>query len=117
MIQTLRSLRPFSPLSRAASPRFFTTASSASPRPSIPVVTLYTRQYCGLCEEALEAIQRVQKKIDFDYVLVDIDKRENKEWLRVYMYDVPVLHVNGEPFMMHAVDEALLEQEIISVSK
>ncbi|KAJ3177848.1 hypothetical protein HDU85_005760 [Gaertneriomyces sp. JEL0708] len=72
---------------------------------SRPLLELFTRQYCGLCEAAHETVLNVQKKNPFDLQLTDVDQPQNKQWLKKYMFDVPVLHVNGELFGMHRLDE------------
>ncbi|KAI8995988.1 thioredoxin-like protein [Gaertneriomyces semiglobifer] len=85
-------------------------ASNVLRTASRPLLELFTRQYCGLCEAAHETVLNVQKKVDlllhpFDLQLTDVDQPQNKQWLKKYMFDVPVLHVNGELFGMHRLDE------------
>jgi glutaredoxin len=69
-------------------------------------VTLYTKQDCGLCREAEEALMRIQKKIRFDLALVDIetDPAINGR----YGDRVPVVAVDGEEVAAAPLDEALL---------
>ncbi|KAJ3127180.1 hypothetical protein HK098_006632 [Nowakowskiella sp. JEL0407] len=101
------------------------------------LATLFSRKYCGLCEEAKEALLRVQKrvsqnhslnllfrkadslKVPFEIEEIDIDAPKfRKTWMK-YTYDVPVIHLNGKEFMMHGVDEKIMEQavKVIIMSK
>ncbi|KAJ8327092.1 hypothetical protein O5D80_004510 [Batrachochytrium dendrobatidis] len=68
-------------------------------------VILFAREHCGLCEHMKEAILAVQSKVPFDFCEIDIDKRENKNWLRKYMFDVPVVHVNGQEAFKHRLED------------
>ncbi|KAJ3287184.1 hypothetical protein HK104_008723 [Borealophlyctis nickersoniae] len=74
------------------------------------LLTLFTKRYCGLCEEAKEAVDRVRTKVAFDVTEVDIEQPQHKQWFRKYMFDVPVIHVNEEFAMQHRIDERLLEK-------
>ena len=57
-------------------------------------VTLFTRPECGLCREAEEALRRLQKKIDFELSLVNIDS--DQELHDRYFDRVPVVVVDGK---------------------
>ncbi|TPX70693.1 hypothetical protein SpCBS45565_g01580 [Spizellomyces sp. 'palustris'] len=74
-----------------------------------PTLTLFTKQYCGLCESAKETILRVQQKVPFVLTEVDIEQPANKEWLRKYMFDVPVLHAGDKLVGMHRFTEREVE--------
>ncbi|MGA2198006.1 MAG: glutaredoxin family protein [Bryobacteraceae bacterium] len=58
-----------------------------------PLVTLYTRAGCHLCEEAKRAIEAARGRADFDYQEVDIDG--DRELRRRYNDQVPVIAING----------------------
>ncbi|KAH6579402.1 hypothetical protein BASA61_010260 [Batrachochytrium salamandrivorans] len=51
-----------------------------------------------------ETVLSVHNKVPFTFNEIDIDKRENKQWLRKYMLDVPVLHVNGKEAFKHRLE-------------
>lgn len=37
---------------------------------------------------------------------------ENLKYLKLYRYDIPVLHLNGEFLCMHRLDAAQLEEKL-----
>lgn len=46
----------------------------------------------------------------FSYEEVYIDIPENSTWHKLYRYDIPVIHINGEYVMKHrVVEEKLLD--------
>ena len=49
------------------------------------------------------------------YEEVYIDEPTNKEWFKLYRYDIPVLHLNGRFLMKHCIDEELLKKELLYV--
>ncbi len=72
-------------------------------------VTVYTREGCHLCEEAIDTIRRVadssRKAISLD--VVDVDA--NPELRAEYGDRVPYVLVDGRPRFKYRVDEAELE--------
>lgn len=81
-------------------------------RPLLGHLVLYTKKYCGLCEEAKAQILTLQKTVPFSFEQVDIEAAGNTEWLRKYMYDIPVIHINGVPLMKHGVHIETLVDEL-----
>ncbi|MEK7990044.1 MAG: glutaredoxin family protein, partial [Thiotrichaceae bacterium] len=62
-------------------------------------LTLYTRQGCHLCEDMLQALEKLQKTYDFSLNIVDIDTDEflqqrYEEW-------IPVLITANEEELFH----------------
>ncbi|KAG0345843.1 hypothetical protein BG004_002972 [Podila humilis] len=70
-------------------------------------LTLFTKTNCGLCTIAKEALTRVQAKIPFHLDQVDI-YAPGQEAAQKYMFDVPVVELNGKVAMMHRIDEPKL---------
>ena len=71
--------------------------------PPLPVVTLYTREGCHLCDRASEVIDRVRrggKRFDLRLIDVDVDPALA---LR-YGNDVPVILVDGIEAARHRID-------------
>lgn len=72
-------------------------------------VTVYTREGCHLCEEAIDTIRRVadssRKAISLD--VVDVDA--NTELREEYGERVPYVLVDGRPRFKYRVDEVELE--------
>jgi glutaredoxin len=70
------------------------------------IVTLYTREDCGLCEETEHLLSRARKLIHFDLERVYIDN--DKELRELYGDRVPVVTVDGKEVASAPVDEASL---------
>ncbi|KAK2870722.1 hypothetical protein Q8A67_023249 [Cirrhinus molitorella] len=79
-------------------------------RTALPVLTLFTKDPCPLCDEAKEALEPYKHR--FELQEVDITRPENSVWLDRYQYDIPVFHLNGQFLMMHRVNTALLERRL-----
>ncbi|KAI8804185.1 hypothetical protein BJ742DRAFT_776482 [Cladochytrium replicatum] len=76
-------------------------------------LTLFTRRFCGLCDEAKVAAADVAQRItNMAITEIDIDAQEHRrKWIK-YTYDVPVIHLNGEEIMRHHIDSQSLEKAI-----
>ena len=57
-----------------------------------PLVTLYTRAGCCLCDDAKKVLQEARGRAAFDYEELDIDRDE--ELRRLYNDEVPVIAIN-----------------------
>lgn len=71
---------------------------------SAPVVELYTKAGCTLCDEATAVLASVRAVAPHTLVAVDITAEGNGEWWDRYKYDIPVLHVDGKYWAKHRVD-------------
>jgi glutaredoxin len=67
-----------------------------------PLVTLYTRVGCCLCDEAKHVLDRARGNAVFDYEERDIDG--DPELLRRYNDEVPVVAINGVKAFKYKVD-------------
>ena len=67
-----------------------------------PLVTLYTRAGCCLCDEAKRVLARARGRAAFDYEERDIDG--DPELLRRYNDEVPVVAINGVKAFKYKVD-------------
>jgi len=74
-------------------------------------VTLYGRPGCHLCEEALEALRRVQAQAPF--TLVEIDIETDDALHKRYLDRIPVIVLDGEHLFDYEVDEPALLQRIV----
>jgi glutaredoxin len=54
-------------------------------------ITFFSRQSCGLCNQAREVLSDVWDARPFEFKEVDIMKPEAKGWLDLYDFDVPVV--------------------------
>nr|1WJK_A Chain A, C330018D20rik protein [Mus musculus] len=86
---------------------------SASNR-ALPVLTLFTKAPCPLCDEAKEVLQPYKDR--FILQEVDITLPENSTWYERYKFDIPVFHLNGQFLMMHRVNTSKLEKQLRKLS-
>jgi glutaredoxin len=75
---------------------------------SRPVVRMYSRRTCGLCDEARVVIQGVRDRRSFEFDEVFIDGDESLE--TDYGLRVPVVEVDGVEEFEFTVDPAALER-------
>ncbi len=78
------------------------------------VVSLYSKPACHLCDDAREALVRVQKIQPFD--LEDINIEGDPVLLAEYEEQIPVVLLNGAFLFEYAVDEARLRQLLKEVN-
>lgn len=76
----------------------------------LPVLTLYTKHPCPLCDVAKEELRELLPRVQL--VEVDIEMPGNEAWHRCYRHDIPVFHFNGQFLMKHKADPALLEEHL-----
>ncbi|XP_072304571.1 glutaredoxin-like protein C5orf63 homolog [Eucyclogobius newberryi] len=74
----------------------------------LPVITLFTKDPCPLCDEAKQLLQPFRHR--FDLQMVDISKPEHKQFWDLYRFHIPVFHFNGTEIMRHRLDPEKLEQ-------
>ncbi|KAF6724034.1 Mirror-image polydactyly gene 1 protein [Oryzias melastigma] len=60
----------------------------------LPVLTLFTKDPCPLCDEAKEVLEPFNHR--FVLQQVDISLPENRLWWDRYRWDIPVFHLNGQ---------------------
>jgi hypothetical protein len=71
-------------------------------------LTLFSRERCHLCDEALEALERVRVLEPFGLAIVDLDREAPPELRAAYHEEVPVLELEGRKIMKYRIDEARL---------
>ncbi|NP_001373248.1 glutaredoxin-like protein [Danio rerio] len=79
-------------------------------RTQLPVLTLFTKDPCPLCDEAKAELEPYKHR--FELQEVDITLPENRVWFDRYRFDIPVFHLNGQFLMMHRVNSTLLEKHL-----
>lgn len=68
-----------------------------------PLVTIYSRSGCHLCENAESTIENLKSELNFDLEIKLIDGDDGLE--KLYGHEVPVIHINGEHHDFFRVDE------------
>jgi len=69
-------------------------------------VTVYTRENCHLCEEALSTIRSVSDDVDRSVDVEPVDVDEDPELRDAYGERVPYVLVDGTPKFKYRVDRA-----------
>ena len=72
----------------------------------VPVVTLYGRDGCHLCDDARAVVERARARIAF--TLREVDIESDDALLRRYLERIPVLAVGEEEVFDFFVDEDAL---------
>lgn len=76
----------------------------------MPLVTLYTKPDCSLCETAAEALDRVRGRHPFELEVLDIST--DPALGARYGDRIPVVLFDGEPAFEYFVDEQALELKL-----
>jgi glutaredoxin len=78
----------------------------------VPVLQLYTREGCHLCDDAAEALERVRQIAAFELEVIDVDS--DPTLVERYGMEVPVVLVDGKKVAKFRVDEAALLRRLES---
>jgi hypothetical protein len=84
------------------------------PHPAEPLVRMYSRTTCGLCDEAREKILALRDELAFGYEEVFVDGNDDLE--RRYGLRVPVIEVDGQERFEVQVEETSL-REVLAESR
>jgi rSAM/selenodomain-associated transferase 1 len=76
----------------------------------LPIVTLYTKPGCHLCDDARSVIDRVRQCLPFELLVRNIldDPRDLAE----FQYAIPVVCVNGREIARYRLDESRLQSAL-----
>lgn len=77
---------------------------------SLPVLTMFTKEVCPLCDEAKAVLQNYKSRFGLEEV--DITQKGNEMWFEKYQYEIPVFYLDGSFLMKHRVNEELLEERL-----
>ena len=75
-------------------------------------VTLYSKDDCHLCAEALAALRVLQAELGFDLQERDITMDEDLH--RAYFERIPVIALDGEELFDYFLDETVLRERLES---
>jgi Glutaredoxin-like domain (DUF836) len=76
---------------------------------------MYTHEHCQLCDELVAELE-VHFSGQYRLEKVDITKKENLKFLRLYRNDIPVLFLNGVYLCMHRLNVPLLGQRLKAIT-
>jgi glutaredoxin len=65
-------------------------------------ITIYSRTGCHLCDDAQKILESMQKELNFDIEVIDID--ESTELIKLFGDQVPVIHIDGLHHDFYKVD-------------
>ena len=77
----------------------------------LPVVTMYSRRTCHLCEVAKEVVESARNEADFEFEVVFIDGDAGLE--KEYGEEVPVTLINGKRHDYFRVDRARFIEAVL----
>jgi glutaredoxin len=82
------------------------------PVPAAPLITVYSKPDCHLCDEAVEVLRRLQGELTFELDELDITADERLH--RAYFERIPVIAIDGEELCDYFVDEPLVRERLES---
>jgi glutaredoxin len=77
-------------------------------------VILYTRPGCHLCDDAKQAMQAAG--CDKEYTLQEINIESDRELLRRYQFDIPVITIDGVEAFKHRLSSKAFREAITQPS-
>ncbi|KAE8224070.1 hypothetical protein CF319_g2982 [Tilletia indica] len=86
----------------------YSTGQDRNKDEHLPVVTIFTGPQCSLCDEMKLELKSVQEKHPFHLKTYNIHDRslpDQPTWQKKYIFDIPVLHVDGVEVLRHRVTE------------
>ena len=83
------------------------------PTERIPLLTVYSRKDCHLCEEMTEALQVLQGLVSFKVEVVDVDADPELE--RRFGEKVPVLAHEGRELCHYRLDTAAVTAYVAKI--
>ncbi|RXK47227.1 glutaredoxin family protein [Halorientalis pallida] len=78
----------------------------------MPEVTVYSRENCHLCDEALATIEAVAEEVAVAVEIEEIDVDDDPDLREEYGERVPYVLVDGTPKFKFRVDEAELRRTL-----
>jgi glutaredoxin len=80
--------------------------------PAVPVVTVYSKPDCHLCDQAVALLRRLQGELNFE--LTELDITADEQLHRAYFERIPVVAIDGEDLCEYFVQEALVRERLES---
>ncbi|WP_246983295.1 glutaredoxin family protein [Halorientalis marina] len=77
-------------------------------------VTVYSREQCHLCEEALETVEAVAAAVEATVEIEEVDVDADPDLAAEYGDRVPYVFVDGRPAFKFRVDESELRSRLES---
>lgn len=74
------------------------------------ILTLYTRQQCHLCEQAMQVIMEL--KNDYSFTIEEIDIDQSDELTEKYGLMIPVLLINGKQAAYGQINKNIIRNRL-----
>lgn len=75
----------------------------------MPIVTIFSKNDCPLCERAQEVLLEVQQDLGFQLQRVDI--YSDSKLYELYKHDIPVIAIEGVEVARHRVSAEQFKRE------
>ncbi len=79
---------------------------------AVPLITVYSKPDCHLCDEAMAVLRRLQA--DYAFELDELDITQDEQLHRAYFERIPVIALDGEELSEYFVQEALVRERLES---
>lgn len=80
----------------------------------LPLIEIYTKDECCLCDEAKAVLSKVKKEIDFE--LREIKIQDDAHLIQEYGHKIPVVFINGRLAFKHHIYELELKEKLYKES-
>lgn len=77
-----------------------------------PVVTLFSKEGCTLCDKVVDVLKSVREH--HDHALRQKDITDEEDLFGRYKYDIPVLHLDGKYWTKHRITDSEAIQAIVA---
>lgn len=81
-----------------------------------PVVELYTKEGCSLCDDAQDILMSVMVHHPHTLRLVDITDAGKEEMKNAYQFDIPVIYIDGVYWAKHRITSRQAQRAIEEAS-
>jgi len=79
-------------------------------RRTVPVVSIYTKDECSLCDKAKSVIAAVSHDVHF--IVEEIDITSDPAVYEKFREQIPVIYINGKIAFKYFVDEKKLREKL-----
>jgi glutaredoxin len=76
----------------------------------LPLIEIYSKDECCLCDEAKAVIEKVRKEIPFEFREIKI--QDDAHLIKEYGHKIPVVFINGRMAFKHHVYELELKEKL-----
>ena len=73
-------------------------------------INLYVKKRCPLCEEISSLVELLSGEYQIEVQEIDIE--QNDELMRKYLFEVPVLEVNGDELDYRSITYTAIEERL-----